>query len=68
MTGHLVAVVCRECKGTGNAPDGVLCCPWCVGMGHESVDRDAHGNVPAGFVEWIPPLLPEGPPPYQRCC
>ena len=62
----LVTVVCRECKGASKSPDAPWC-GWCQGQGHESIDRDAHGNVPAGFVEWIPPLLPDLPPDYQRC-
>ena len=62
-----VLVLCRICLGTGDRPDSSLCCAWCMGQGHECIDRTAHGTVPEGFVEWIPRELPDLPH-IPRCC
>jgi len=63
-----VTVICRECGNDGRFP----VCGWCMGQGHEDVDRAQDGSIPPGFTEHIPPLLPEPPmnplvPLYQRC-
>jgi DnaJ-class molecular chaperone len=60
-----VAVVCADCAGTGDGPDGF--CGFCLSQGHISIDRNADGSVPAlhadgrPVVEWIAPALPETP-------
>lgn len=53
-----VTIVCRECHGSGNGPDGF--CGWCLAQGHECVDR-VNGGVPEGCTEWIPATLPPAP-------
>lgn len=56
-----VAIVCRECAGSGDR-DGVAC-GWCLGQGHEYVDRAFDGGPPVGTREWIPNTL--GPTPLN---
>ena len=56
-----VLVVCRVCDGSRNAPDSLLVCDWCLGQGHECIDRAPGGGVPEGFREWIPHTLPTVP-------
>lgn len=71
-----VAVLCRECLGSTNGPDGF--CGWCQAQGHESINRLPDGSVPLmhddgrPVVLWLPVELPETPnnplvPLYQRC-
>jgi hypothetical protein len=63
-----IAVVCPDCGGGCNDPEGThLCCQFCLGQGHISIDRDEDGRIPTTHedgrpvVEWIPPTLPETP-------
>jgi len=74
MSGTTVLVVCRDCAGTGDGPDGY--CGFCMAQGHLNVDRTAEGGVPEGEREWIAPTLPDAPPnplvlfhvTHPRCC
>jgi DnaJ-class molecular chaperone len=67
-----VLVVCRDCAGSGDGPDGY--CGWCKAQGHILIDRTIEGDIPEGYVEWIRPLLPPTPENplvlshVPRCC
>lgn len=53
-----VLVVCRVCHGTGDGIDTAACVD-CKGQRHFAVDRTPEGGVPDGYVEWMPPILPD---------
>lgn len=57
MTQHAtVDVRCSTCDGSGNADDGRPC-PTCYGLTRIAIDRTPDGGIPAGYIEWVPPLL-----------
>jgi hypothetical protein len=68
MPSTTILVVCPDCKGTNDAPDGVHECGWC-NRGHIAVDRAPDGGVPEGYTEWLPALLPNFVPlpDHPRC-
>ena len=57
MSDRTVLIVCRECAGTGDAPDSYLQCEYCLGQCHINVDRATDGGIPEGEREWCGPVL-----------
>ena len=56
MSDRTVLIVCRECAGTGDAPN-YLQCGWCLGQGHLNVNREPDGSIPDQETEWCGPVL-----------
>lgn len=76
MSDTTVAIVCPDCDGTTNGPEGF--CAFCMAQGHVRIDRTSEGAVPTHdsegrpVREWVPLTLPETPANplvtlYHRC-